>query len=164
MESTMDISSLDNTVCKDLLKQLFDKGTVQCVTPTMDVPQVKRQKFQPQPSTSGTTGETQVGPMPAIPPQQALLSQDTSLQANKCELPLTYITMRHGQVLINSDFLSGLQKDHDIFFSLTDLANGVSVGLVPSNAHVVPSLPSCGVVRLYHPTCPETDLFYRLQT
>ena len=138
----------------------------------------KKRKLEPQPSTSGSTGGDQVLTMSALPSHLALLSpaiemnqqiqgsnpqSGTSLQATKCELPRTYITMKHGQVLVNIDFMSEIQKEHDVFFSLTDLANGVSVGLVPPNAHMVPSLPCCGVVRLYHPTCAEADLFYRLQ-
>lgn len=215
MDKTIDINNLDSTMCKELLRQLLEQGTVQYTSSDIasnqnkDTPPVKKQKMDnPQNSALTTSGlqpgtpnskdgqllESISAPQPgtstskdvplvvlqnldisnscleqSLPPQMAnsvVASQGhkiDTIECTECTLPDTYITMRHGHVLINTKFLANVQKDHGIYFSLTDIANSCSVGLPLPTVHVVPSLPCCNIVRLLHPTCAISDLFFRLQ-
>ena len=189
MAQPIDISTLDTATCKELLKHFMDKN--QTVVTAVPPPNKMRKIDESAAVTVATdqAGTSGAGLSPVALPvvfpqspfnspsqtqQQTAASPEVEQFDNKkipapetikthCTLGDTYITMQHGHVLINTKFLSKLQSEHDIYFSLSDISTSVSVSLCPPNAHIIPSLPCCDVVRLYHPTCPASDLFYKLQ-
>ena len=80
-----------------------------------------------------------------------------------CLLAETYVLIKHGQILLNTKYISNIQERYNVLFPICKCVDYLSRGLQSPPVLAVPSSPCCGVIRIYHKSCPQKELYKKAQ-